>query len=170
MSFPGIRVTNADDQRRYTHKIAISNHRIKGIEEEQTKDYRQGGQKKSMQLSHGEFIRRFAQHILPKRFVKIRHYGFLSSTWKRKKLKRLQIKLLVILPKKQEKGQPYRKCICCKIGNLQTIAVFDERGPPPCYIGGSQTTFSHPASQRDGQGIVCTKASKTIENILLSRY
>lgn len=131
---------------RYTHKIAISNHRIKAIEEGQTtfayKDYRQGGQKKSMQLSHVEFIRRFAQHILPKRFVKIRHYGFLSSTWKRKKLKRLQIKLLVILPKKKEEGQLYRKCSCCKIGNLRTIAVFDQRGPPACYIGGGQTAIS----------------------------
>jgi hypothetical protein len=43
-----------------------------------------------MVLSHEEFIRRFAMHILPKRFVKIRHYGFLSSTWKRIKLKNLQ--------------------------------------------------------------------------------
>ncbi len=46
-----------------------------------------------MVLSHDEFIRRFAMHILPKRFVKIRHYGFLSSTWKRIKLKKLQQKL-----------------------------------------------------------------------------
>jgi hypothetical protein len=40
------------------------------------KDYRQKGIKKQMVLSHEEFIRRFAMHILPKRFVKIRHYGF----------------------------------------------------------------------------------------------
>jgi len=43
--------------------------------------------------THEEFIRRFALHILPFRFVKIRHFGFLSSTWKRKKLKALQEKL-----------------------------------------------------------------------------
>ena len=42
-----------------------------------------------MSLSHAEFIRRFAQHILPKRFVRIRHYGFLSSTWKRLKFTQL---------------------------------------------------------------------------------
>jgi hypothetical protein len=130
---------------RYTHKIAISNRRIVAVNEQSTtfvyKDYRQGGIKKTMTLSHEEFIRRFALHILPKGFVKIRHYGFLSSTWKREKLKALQLKLLVVLPQKQEKGQAYRKCSCCKTGNLHTIAIFDSRGPPACYIGISQNTF-----------------------------
>ncbi len=68
---------------RYTHKIAISNHRITAVNDQNTtfsyKDYKQGGIKKCMTLSNEEFIRRFALHILPKRFVKIRHYGFLSS-------------------------------------------------------------------------------------------
>jgi hypothetical protein len=75
---------------RYTHKIAISNHRILSIDDHTVtisyKDYRAEGQKKTMTLSHEEFIRRFALHILPKRFVRIRHYGILSSTWKRSKL------------------------------------------------------------------------------------
>ena len=67
---------------RYSHKIAISNHRIRSVDEQNVvfsyKDYRQQGQKKTMQLGHREFIRRFSFHILPKGFVKIRHYGFLS--------------------------------------------------------------------------------------------
>lgn len=79
---------------RYTHKIAISNHRIIGINADSVtfsyKDYRTGGNKKSMTLRHSEFIRRFALHILPKRFTRIRHFGILSSTWKRGKLKTLQ--------------------------------------------------------------------------------
>ena len=58
---------------RYTHKIAISNQN-KGIDDKTVtfdyKDYRQKGIKKQMVLSHEEFIRRFAMHILPKRFVK----------------------------------------------------------------------------------------------------
>jgi hypothetical protein len=54
------------------------------------KDYKSGTVKKQMTLTHEEFIRRFALHILPKRFVKIRHCGILSSTWKRQKLKALQ--------------------------------------------------------------------------------
>jgi len=54
------------------------------------KDYKSGVVKKQMTLTHEEFIRRFALHILPKRFVKIRHCGILSSTWKRQKLKALK--------------------------------------------------------------------------------
>lgn len=135
---------------RYTHKIAISNRRLIAVNGQNTtfsyKDYRQGGIKKAMTLGNGEFIRRFALHILPKRFVKIRHYGFLSSTWKRGKLKVLQAKLLVVPPQKQEKGQQYRKCSCCRTGYLHTIAVFDGRGPPLSYIGISQNTFSLSAS------------------------
>lgn len=132
---------------RYTHKIAISNNRIQNIDGGNVtfkyKDYRQNGIKKEMTLSHGEFIRRFALHILPKRFVKIRHYGFLSSTWKRKKLKNLQQSLHVIVVEKREKTPLPRKCSCCKTGNLHTILVFDGRGPPATYIGISQKQVPH---------------------------
>ena len=71
---------------RYTHKIAISNHRIKNMEDGKVtfsyKDYRQGAVTKEMSLEPLEFIRRFAMHILPKGFVRIRHYGIPSSTSK----------------------------------------------------------------------------------------
>lgn len=127
---------------RYTHKIAISNNRIKGIDAQNVtfayKDYKQNGCKKQMTLSHSEFIRRFAMHILPKRFVKIRHYGFLSSTWKRKKLKILQEKLQVKVLEKAEKKIFMPKCPCCKTGSLHRIMAFDWRGPPAWYLGGSQ--------------------------------
>ena len=123
---------------RYTHKIAISNQRIRKIDAETVtfsyKDYRQKGIKKQMVLSHEEFIRRFAMHILPKRFVKIRHYGFLSSTWKRIKLKKLQQKL-GIQPKEKLPPKAFQpKCSCCKVGNLVTIATFDLRGPPSWFL------------------------------------
>jgi hypothetical protein len=128
---------------RYTHKIAISNHRIRSVEGASVrfsyKDYRQGATKKEMSLSKDEFIRRFALHILPKRFVKIRHYGILSSTWKRKKLGKLQEALQVKVLPKPENHKPLRKCPCCKTGNLHTILVFDKRGPPAVYVGMSQT-------------------------------
>jgi hypothetical protein len=130
---------------RYTHKIAISNHRIRNIDAQNVtfdyKDYREKEPqkiKKQMTLSHQEFIRRFALHILPKRLVKIRHYGFLSSTWKRKKLKNLQEKLKVKIIEKAEKKPVFRKCTCCKTGNLHTIVLFDKRGPPAWHIGGSR--------------------------------
>ena len=123
---------------RYTHKIAISNGRIRGIDDKTVtfdyKEYRQKGIKKQMVLSHAEFIRRFAMHILPKRFVKIRHYGFLSSTWKRIKLKKLQQKL-GIQPKEKLPPKAFQpKCSCCKVGNLVTIATFDLRGPPSWFL------------------------------------
>ena len=133
---------------RYTHKIAISNHRIKSIDNKNVtfdyKDYRMAGVKKQMTLTHQEFIRRFSLHILPKRFVKIRHYGFLSSTWKRQKLKILQEKLKVKVLEKAEKKPFLPKCPCCKTGNLHRIAVFDQRGPPVWYLGGSQSSSSCP--------------------------
>ncbi len=131
---------------RYTHKIAISNRRIKAIGATNVtfeyKDYRQEGVKKQMQLTHQEFVRRFALHILPKNFMKIRHYGFLSSTWKRRKLKELQQKLQVEPAKSNPKTGQVRKCPCCKVGQLHTIAVFDQRGPPAWYLGGSQTSIA----------------------------
>ena len=128
---------------RYTHKIAISNQRIRKIDAETVtfsyKDYRQKGIKKQMVLSHEEFIRRFAMHILPKRLVKSRHYGFLSSTWKRIKLKNLQQKL-GIQPKEKPLPKPFQpKCSCCKTGNLVTIAMFDLRGPPQWFLEMSQS-------------------------------
>ena len=129
---------------RYTHKIAISNNRIQGIDDKNVtfkyKDYRQNGTKKQMVLSHGEFIRRFALHILPKRFIKIRHYGFLSSTWKRQKLQDLQKKMNFTPIAKETKTATIRKCQCCKVGNLHTILIFDKRGPPAWYLGNSQKT------------------------------
>ena len=122
---------------RYTHKIAISNHRILSIDDQNVtisyKDYRAEGQKKTMTLTHSEFIRRFALHILPKRFVRIRHFGFLSSTWKRIKLSELQYKLsghpLVNFPN-VIKGSYLKACPCCKTGQMIVLLTFGRRGPP----------------------------------------
>jgi hypothetical protein len=122
---------------RYTHKIAISNQRIQSVSQSgvifQYKDYKDKGIKKEMQLSLQEFVRRFAMHILPHRFVRIRHYGFLSSTWKRKKLKDLQKQLDVQIPIKEVKTLLH-KCPTCKTGTMITIEVFGKRGPPAKYF------------------------------------
>jgi hypothetical protein len=68
---------------RYTHKIAISNHRLQSIDAGKVvfnyKDYGDCGKVKTMTISAPEFLRRFCLHILPKGFRKIRHYGILSS-------------------------------------------------------------------------------------------
>ena len=118
---------------RYTHKIAISNHRIKSLESGNVrfmvKDYRHGGKRTILELPDAEFIRRFSLHILSKGFVRIRHYGILSSYYKR-----------TIIPGLQEElGKPefkateplmHRRCPVCRKGNLVTIATFPARGPP----------------------------------------
>ena len=122
---------------RYTHKVAISNHRIKEVTDKEVrfgyKDYRKGGEKKEMSLPNAEFVRRFSLHILPKRFVRIRHYGILSSSWKRGKLQRLQSDLNIRIPEAKPKTLLH-KCHYCGEGKLVTIAVFGQRGPPPDFL------------------------------------
>ncbi len=67
---------------RYTHRVAISNHRLIAVADGQVtfrwKDYRHGSQVRLMTLSAEEFLRRFCLHVLPKGFVRIRFYGFLA--------------------------------------------------------------------------------------------
>ena len=72
----------------YTHKIALSNHRITSITDHAVtfryKDYRDESKNKVMSLTAQEFIRRFSLNILPKGFPRIRHYGILSIKRKKK--------------------------------------------------------------------------------------
>ncbi len=74
----------------YTHKIAISNHRIVSIDDETVtiivKDYKDNNKKKTVTLKGIEFIRRFLMHVLPKGFRKLRHYGILANRNKKTKL------------------------------------------------------------------------------------
>jgi hypothetical protein len=68
---------------RYTHRVAISNHRLLGMEDGKVtfrwKDYAHGGKQRKMTLAAEEFIRRFLLHVLPKGFVRIRHYGWMAN-------------------------------------------------------------------------------------------
>lgn len=122
---------------RYTHKVAIGNQRIKEVTDSEVifsyKDYKIGGIIKLMTLTNKEFIRRFAQHIIPKRFVRIRHYGILSSSWKRGKLQNLQKKLHIKRPAVAPETR-LRRCPCCKTGMMITIEAFGKRGPPEKYL------------------------------------
>jgi len=69
---------------RYTHRVAISNHRLLAFDGERVtfrwKDYAHGNKQRKMTLSANEFIRRFTQHILPRGFVRIRQFGYLANT------------------------------------------------------------------------------------------
>jgi hypothetical protein len=68
---------------RYTHRVAISNSRLESLDNGRVtfrlKDYTEGGRTKRLTLDAGEFLRRFVQHVLPRGFVKIRHYGLLAN-------------------------------------------------------------------------------------------
>jgi predicted RNA-binding Zn-ribbon protein involved in translation (DUF1610 family) len=68
---------------RYTHRVAISNHRIINVADDQVtfrwKDYAHGCTSRTMTVSAHEFLRRFFLHVLPKGFVRIRFFGFLAS-------------------------------------------------------------------------------------------
>ena len=75
---------------RYTHRVAISNNRLAALEEDRVsfryKDYAHGNRRKMLTLDTGEFIRRFLLHVLPRGFMRIRHYGLLANRLKRVKL------------------------------------------------------------------------------------
>jgi hypothetical protein len=75
---------------RYTHRVAISNHRLRSMDGDQVsfewKDYSRGQERRTMTLTAIEFIRRFLLHVLPARFVRIRHYGFLANCQREAKL------------------------------------------------------------------------------------
>lgn len=130
---------------RYTHKIAISNHRLVSIHDGMVrfryKDYRKGAMKLQMELTAVEFLRRFCLHILPKGFVRMRHYGILASRNKAKELnlakkdlgeapwQKLTIDFKEVLLKSLKVD--ITKCPVCKTGQMQvTEILLPQRGPP----------------------------------------
>lgn len=129
---------------RYTHKVAISNHRIYSIDNEKKtvtfvyKDYSDNHKNKVMTLSCTEFIRRFEQHILPERFTKIRSYGYLSNRHRTRRINEvlnvMQLPLhkgLVTLPLPiqlmVQYGIDITECPCCKNKTLQLVSVYYPR-------------------------------------------
>ena len=117
---------------RYTHRVAISNNRILSCENGKVsfkwRDYKDRAKWKVMLVSADEFIRRFLMHILPPRFMKIRHYGILGNRNKNTKLA-LCKKLTFTKILKKEKlpplellkmltGKDFTICPACGIGHL----------------------------------------------------
>lgn len=84
---------------RYTHRVALSPRRLLALDPESRavtfswKDYADGCKRKTMRLELGEFVRRFCLHLLPERFVKIRHFGFLGN--RQRKLRVAQARALL---------------------------------------------------------------------------
>jgi hypothetical protein len=113
----------------YTHRVAISNHRILDVNDKDVvflhKDYRDNARHKPITLSGVEFLRRFCQHILPKGFVKIRYYGIYSSKIisKRKDPKKI---VIVLKETSQERikrltGFDVYKCPFCQKGCMKVV-------------------------------------------------
>ena len=127
---------------RYTHRVAISNQRLVSADAETVafkwKDYRikRGDRMKVMRLSTFEFIRRFLMHVLPDRFHRIRHYGFLAGASRKDKV--AQIRTLLRDTKTAQPDQPdeapqpltlREPCLCCG-GQMRIIETF-QRGQKP---------------------------------------
>lgn len=129
---------------RYSHKIAISNHRIISTKNNQVqfkyKDYRHQGKNKIMTLGPLEFIRRFALHILPLRFVRIRHYGLFNGRYKMSTQEIVQAieknntdieNIKIIIPiKAKDDNIHYPKCPKCQKGAMIIMAFGQGRDPP----------------------------------------
>ncbi len=131
---------------RYTHQIAISNYRLlklsDGIVTFSYRDRKAGDIKRVMRLPVKKFLIRFSWHILPKGFVKIRHYGIFSSRVKKQKLALVRKSLNQPQKKKKEKltlaevilkttGTDITRCTSCKRGTMLVFKVIPPaRGPP----------------------------------------
>ncbi len=114
----------------YTHRVAISNNRILKIEGNLVtflmKDYRQNARQKPIRLNGIEFLRRFLQHILPHRFVRIRYYGIYSSKYKamvKDNAGKIEIKIKEPVRDKLLRltGFDIHQCPFCKKGRMINI-------------------------------------------------
>jgi hypothetical protein len=117
---------------RYTYRVAISNSRLLHASDEGVtfsyKDYRQKGKQREMTLSVEEFARRFLQHILPRGFVRVRHYGLLANRHREQKLqtcRRLlwQAQLRQQLQASQQPEDERRLCVVCGQGRMEVVEV-----------------------------------------------
>ncbi len=128
---------------RYTHRVAISNHRLIEMENGHIrfrwKDYRNHNHHKTMTLSTEEFIRRFLLHVLPSRFQRIRYYGFLGNRYRQQKLARCR-QLLGMSRSDTPAGEPakdyrdlfedltgcsLRACPVCHQGRMILVEVIE---------------------------------------------
>lgn len=101
---------------RYTHRVAISNHRLLALDEDRVtfrwKDYAHGNKQRRMTLPASEFLHRFIQHVLPRGFVRIRHFGFLINRFRTPMLA-LARQLLNSMPQPREPCAALRQTWRC---------------------------------------------------------
>lgn len=132
---------------RYTHRVAIGNNRIIGVEDGQVsfkwKNYKNHGRHEIMKLPAPEFIRRFLLHVLPKGFCKIRYFGIFAS--RNRKSIMLQCKKITgyVFQKPKFAGLPWKDalllacgidvsaCPVCKTGKMELSLMFNSYRAPP---------------------------------------
>jgi hypothetical protein len=95
---------------RYTHRVAIGNHRLLAFDGERVtfrwKDYARGNQQRQMTLAATEFLRRFLQHVLPRGFVRLRQFGFLANSCRTARLQLIRELLTPSTPQPREPCAP----------------------------------------------------------------
>lgn len=115
---------------RYTHRVAISNHRLIALEDGKVtfrwKDYACGGKKRKMTLAAEEFIRRFLLHVLPKGLVRIRYYGWMANRLRRECATQCRALLAAAAATDQREAAPGRRCPHCG-GTVETVEVIVPR-------------------------------------------
>jgi hypothetical protein len=106
---------------RYTHRVAISNHRIVDVNDTHVtfrwKDYAHHSKHRTMSLTHEEFLRRFLQHVLPRGFPRIRYFGFLASRRRAECLPRCRALLghvPRVVPADSTSDPELWRCPCCQ--------------------------------------------------------
>lgn len=126
---------------RYTHRVAISHRRLLHADAQQVtftyKDYAANAQPKTMTLQLTEFVRRFCLHLLPERFVKIRHSGLLGNRQRRQRLSQARQLLgttagLATQPTEVTEPARVRLASACPFCHSQTLVLVREfrRGEP----------------------------------------
>jgi hypothetical protein len=132
---------------RYTHRVAISNHRLIQLADGQVtfrwKDYAHGSKKRKMTITADEFLRRFLLHVLPKGFVRIRFFGFLANRRRRTQLAQCQQLLAASaeLPPRPSSVEPISAWLCPLCGGTMVVVerltvqqVADRTAGPPGYV------------------------------------
>ncbi|HYF47873.1 MAG TPA: transposase [Planctomycetota bacterium] len=116
----------------YTHRIAISNQRILAFDGETVtfswRDYADGNEQKTMSLPAVEFLRRFAMHIVPPHFTRVRYYGFLANCVRGEKLERAR-QLLGSRRALREIVRYAPLCPRCRQGTMLRVARIDPQRP-----------------------------------------
>jgi len=102
---------------RYTHRVAISNHRLVAFENDRVsfrwRDYARGDKKKVMTVSADEFLRRFLLHVLPKGLVRIRHFGLFANRRRRAALQRCRELLGTVASTEHTEATTLPRCPAC---------------------------------------------------------